>query len=161
MKYFPLLPLLALTFFANAQASLIVNMTGIGNIKLGMKKADMEKLTGQPIRLGNLLKEDWNFDTVTAKINDADFTLVFERQYTDDKNYDISLREVGSSNTALKTKSGVGIGDDKYKIISTYEGYTIWIVPDYEKDYTVRSKTKTTIYLFGDNTAMSSCFTCS
>ena len=51
----------------------------------------------------------------------------------------------------MKTRSGIGIGDDKYKIISTYEGYTIWIMPEYENNYTTKSKTKSSIWLHGDS----------
>lgn len=152
MKLFTLLLFVCFSSFVCAQNSLSVTMSGIGNIKIGMKLADVEKLSGQSIKLNNILKDDWTYDTVATNINDVDFSLVFDREYVDEKKYDITLKEIGSSNPALKTKSGITIGDDKLKIISTYEAYTMWIVPDYENDYTTRSKTKTTIFLFGDNT---------
>lgn len=135
-----------------AQQTYSVTMNGIGPFKLNMKKAEVEKILGKEIKLQNLLKEAWNYDTLTYSYNDIPFTFVFDRQSIDDKNYDIILREVKSSNTALKTPSGITIGDDKIKIINTYEAYSIWIIPDYENDYTSRSKTRATIQIQGDET---------
>ena len=58
--------------------------------------------------------------------------------------------EVRSSSPQLKTKSGIGIGDDKLKIVSTYSDYLIHIMPEYENNYTVKSKTRSTVWLYGD-----------
>jgi len=127
-------------------------MNGIGPFKLNMKKAEVEKILGKEIKLKNLLKEDWNYDTLSYEYNSTPFSFVFDRQSIDDKNYDVILREVKSSNPSLKTPSGITIGDDKIKIVNTYEAYTIWIVPDYENDYTTRSKTKSSIWVQGDDT---------
>ncbi|HNP21472.1 MAG TPA: hypothetical protein PKM63_10240 [Panacibacter sp.] len=151
MKLFSFLFLLCISLHTKSQTSVGVTMNGIGNLKIGMKLVDVEKLAGAPLKLNNILKDDWNFDTIATRINGINFKLVFSRDYADEKKYDVTLREVSSSDSSLKTKSGITIGDDKLKIINTYEGYTIWIVPDYENDYTVRSKTRTTIFLFGDN----------
>lgn len=152
MKLFPLLLFICFSSLVHGQNSLNVTMNGIGNLKIGMRQADVEKLSGLPIKLNNILKDDWTYDTIATRINGVDFSLVFDREYVDEKKYDVTLKEIGSSDPALKTKSGITIGDDKLKIISTYEAYTMWIVPDYENGYTTRSKTKTTIFLFGDNT---------
>ncbi|CAN5659045.1 hypothetical protein BH10BAC2_BH10BAC2_01540 [soil metagenome] len=135
-----------------AQQTYSVTMNGIGPFKLNMKKAEVEKVLGKEIKLHNLLKEAWNYDTLTYSYNDIPFTFVFDRQSIDDKNYDIILREVKSSSAALKTPSGITIGDDKIKIITTYEAYSIWIIPDYENDYTSRSKTRATIQIQGEET---------
>jgi len=135
-----------------AQQTYSVTMNGIGPFKLNMKKAEVEKILGKEIKLKNLLKEDWNYDTLSYEYNSIPFSFVFDRQSIDEKNYDVILREVNSNATALKTPSGITIGDDKIKIVNTYETYTIWIVPDYENDYTTRSKTKSSIWVQGDDT---------
>ena len=151
MKFFSIL-LLFFTATAAAQSNHTVTMNGIGNIKLGMKKAEVEKITGCNLQINNLLKAEWSFDTILCSMNDLVLSLVFDRQYTDDKQYGIILRGVSSNSPAVKTPSGITIGDDKYKIISVYEAYSVWIVPDYEDDNTKRSKTKASIYLHGDDT---------
>jgi len=107
-----------------------VTMNGIGPFKLNMKKAEVEKILGKEIKLQNLLKEAWNYDTLTYNYNDVPFTFVFDRQSIDDKKYDVILREIKASSPVLKTPSGITMGDDKMKIINTYEAYSIWIIPD-------------------------------
>ena len=135
-----------------AQQTYSVTMSGIGPFKLNMKKGEVEKILGKEIKLQNLLKEAWNYDTVTYDYNSVPFTFVFDRQSIDDKKYEVILRAVKSSSSILKTPSGITIGDDKIKIVNTYEAYTIWIIPDYENDYTSRSKTRTSVWIQGDDT---------
>jgi len=151
MKQFLLLLLLCITSLSYAQQTYSVTMNGIGPFKLNMKKAEVEKVLGKEVKLKNLLKENWNYDTLSYDYNNIPFTFVFERQSVDEKNYDIILREIKSNSTLLKTPSGITIGDDKIKIVNTYEAFTIWIVPDYENDYTSRSKTKATISIQSDD----------
>ena len=150
MKKFLILLLIIISAKNYAQESYSITMNGIGNFKLGMKKADAEKLLSQEIKLHNLLKEDWVYDTIACSYKDLQLSLVFDRQSLDDKKYDIVLREVMSNSTNIKTPSGITIGDDKLKIINTYEAYTIWIIPDYENNYTTRSKTLSSIWVHGD-----------
>ncbi|QEC68126.1 hypothetical protein FRZ67_12750 [Panacibacter ginsenosidivorans] len=151
MKQFLSLLFLVITVYSYAQQTYSVTMNGIGPFKLNMKKTDLEKILGKEIKLKNLLKEDWTYDTVSYDYNNISFTFVFDRQSADEKNYDIILREIKSNSTFLKTPSGITIGDDKIKIINTYEAYTIWIVPDYENNYTSRSKTRATIWVQSDD----------
>lgn len=142
---------LFVTVHSYAQQTYSVTMNGIGPFKLNMKKTELEKVLGKEIKLKNVLKENWNYDTLSYDYNNIPFTFVFDRQSIDDKNYDVVVREIKSNSTLLKTPSGITIGDDKIKIINTYEAFTIWIVPDYENDYTSRSKTKATIWIQSDD----------
>jgi hypothetical protein len=133
-------------------ATAIVSMSGIGEIKVGMKKAELEKLTGKPVKLDKLLrKTDSDRDTLAITLHDLDYEVVMEKNYIDDKRSEFVVWEVRSTAAPLKTKSGIGIGDDKLKIISTYETYMIQIMPEWENNYTVKSKTRSTVWLFGDN----------
>jgi hypothetical protein len=152
MKLLSTLPLVFFSFAAFGQTT-TVTMAGIGDIKLGMKKAEFEKMLNQTFSLPHLTakNEDYYQDTVHINYKGIDADVIFQKQYGENDKYDIAVWEIKSSSPQLKTKSGVGIGDDKYKIISTYEGYTIWIMPEYENNYTVKSKTKSTIWLHGDN----------
>lgn len=141
-----------LSFIAFAQTT-TVTMSGIGDLKLGMKKTDFEKLVNQSFSLPHLSakNDDYYQDTVHINYKGMEADVIFQKQYSENEKYDIAVWEIKSNSPQLKTKSGIGIGDDKYKVISTYEGYTIWIMPEYENNYTVKSKTKSTIWLHGDN----------
>jgi hypothetical protein len=154
MRRLPLLPLLLLSLYAKAQTTLpaaTVSMNGIGDIKIGMKKAEVEKLTGQPVKFLKLLrKEDWDRDTIHIVYKDITYQLVFDKDYITPNNNSFIVYEVISSSAQLKTKSGISIGDDKLKIVDTYKDYMIQIMPAYEKDYTTKSKTRSTLWLYGD-----------
>ena len=152
MKLLSTLVLAFLSFACDAQTA-TVTMAGIGDIKLGMKKADFEKLVNQSFSLPHLTakNDDYYQDTVHINYKGIEADVIFQKEYSENNKYDIAIWEIKSNSNQLKTKSGIGIGDDKYKIISTYEGYTIWIMPEYENNYTVKSKTKSTIWLHGDD----------
>src|SRR4051812_10476725 len=114
MKRLPLLLLLALSFTASAQISApVVTMNGIGDFRIGMKKAEVEKLIGQPLKLVNLIKkaEEWNRDTIDLVYKDVQYQLILDKDYINDKRQDIILYEIKTNSPNLKTKSGVGIGD--------------------------------------------------
>lgn len=145
--------LLLLLFSANA-FSQTVSMTGIGDIKIGMKQADLEKVTGIKVKLKHLAKKESEAyrDTVVFSYKEVEYLVAMERSYSEENKNDITVAEVRSSSTKVKTRSGIGVGDDKYKIISTYEGYTIHIMPEWEDNYTKKSKTRSTIWLYGDET---------
>ena len=153
MKQILILLLISNSFKVYAQnTSSLVSMNGIGDIKIGMKKAEVEKLTGQTIKLVNLVKkgDDWNRDTIRINYRDVSYEIVLDKDYVNEKNQGFIVYEVKSNSSQLKTKSGIAIGDDKLKIVSTYGDYMIQIMPEYEKDYTVKSKTKSTVWLYGD-----------
>ena len=136
----------------NAQTtSYTVSMSGIAEIKIGMTKAALEKLINQTIKLPSASKENsYTRDSVTCNYNGLNLSIVFEKQEVNNKS-ELVVWEVKSTHPQLKTRSGIGIGDDKLKIISTYEGYTIYIMPDYDDaNFSIKSKTKSTIWLHGD-----------
>lgn len=129
-------------------------MSGIGEIRIGMKEAEVKKLTGQAFTLKHFnTKGDESYnDTARLTWKGIDMDVVFQRSYSDEKKFFITVSEVRSSSPVLKTKSGIGIGDDKLKIITTYEGYLMHIAPEYEADLSTKSKTRSTVWLFGDST---------
>ena len=131
----------------------LVTMNGIGDIKLGMKKAQVEKLVNQTFNLPHLSSKtgDAYQDTVHINYNGLEANVMFQKEYSENDKYDIAVWEIKSNSPQLKTKSGIGIGDDKFKIISTYEGYVIWIMPEYENNNSVKSKTKSSVWLHGDD----------
>lgn len=131
-----------------------VTMNGIADFKIGMKKAELEKLLNQTIKLKNLLgKDEWVMDTFEYKYKDLDVSVILNKRFIDDNKSDIILWGIMCSSTLIKTLSGITIGDDKVKIITTYDGYRLMIIPDYENDNTVKSKTKSSIYLYADDSS--------
>jgi len=154
MKLLYIFLLLLSSFALKAQLnSFTVTMAGIGDIKLGMKKADFEKLVNQTFKLPRLTaKNDDSYqDTVHVNYKGLDADVVFQKEYSDENKFNIVVWAVRSNAPQLKTRSGIGIGDDKIKIITAYPDFTIWLMPEYEKDYTVKSKTKSTVWLHGDS----------
>ncbi|HEX2607706.1 MAG TPA: hypothetical protein VHK91_10020 [Flavisolibacter sp.] len=146
---FILLSLWALS--ARAQNSL-VTLNGISDLKIGMKQAEVEKVLGQKIKLPHATKktEDYTRDSLHINYKGIDVDLVFDLQYISENKYEVVLWEITSRNTSLKTKSGIGVGDDKLKIVATYDGYIIWLMPDYLHDSEGKDKTKSTVWLHGD-----------
>jgi hypothetical protein len=152
MKLLSITILIFLSLNISAQMP-IVTMAGIGDIKLGMKKAEFEKLMNQTYKWPNLTskKTDYYQDTIAINYKGLEADVIFQKEYNENNREDMAVWEIRSNSAQLKTRSGISIGDDKYKIISTYEGYTIWIMPEYENNYTTKSKTKSSIWLHGDS----------
>lgn len=154
MRFLSVLLLVGLGLTTRAQNnSLTVTLAGIGEIKVGMTKTEVEKLTGQSIKLVQLLKktDDYTRDTISLTHKGISYQLIFDKDYMNEKPKGFILYEVRSSTAQLKTKSGIGVGDDKLKIVSTYGDYMLQIQPEYENDYTTKSKTKSTVWLYGDS----------
>ena len=145
------LPLLFLFFSTYSIAQTIsytVSMSGISEIKIGMTKAALEKLLNQTIKLP--ADKNNSRDSASCNYNGLNLSIVFEKQEVNNKS-ELVVWEVKSNHPQLKTRSGISIGDDKLKVISTYDGYTIYIMPDYDDaNFTIKSKTKSTIWLHGD-----------
>ena len=154
MKKIFLLLVIAFATRVNAQSNdYLVTMNGIGALKIGTKQAALEKIIGKKITLKNLLnKEEGYADTIKAKYKNIDVLLYLERQYDSEEKSEIVLQGIKTSSPLCKTQSGIGIGDDKIKIINVYENFTLYLWPDYTDDtYTTRSKTKSVINVSGDD----------
>lgn len=130
----------------------MVSLAGIGAIKLGMKKEALDKLLPAPVKLKNLLLQEWDMDTVLVQYSGIDYTVVLNKSIDEQQNGAIVVYAVHSRNPALKTRSGVGIGDDKLKIVTTYEDYLLHLAPDYDPDSGAKIKGNATVMLYGDET---------
>jgi hypothetical protein len=144
---FLLLPILLLVFIkASAQSdTAIVTLNGIGDIKLEMKLQQVEKILNHKITLHHpeRLKQDNETDTVQIQDKGVAMEVVFRSL-----SREITVQAITSYDPKLRTRSGIRIGDDKYKIIRAYEQYSLFITPEYnnENNWT-RSKTKSLITL--------------
>ena len=155
MKKIIILLFITLTFKASAQSNdYLVTMNGIGLLKIGLQKTELEKILNKKITLRYLSDNDSGFaDTIKTKYKNIDVTLYLAKQYSNENKATIFLNGIRTSSPLCKTSSGIKIGDDKIKIITAYENDMLNIWPEYEdENYTRRSKTRSVIQLsYNDN----------
>jgi hypothetical protein len=106
---------------------------GIGPFKIGMPKAAIEKLLNTKLNLPkSSLKDSYELDTIKVTYKEVDLQLVFQRAYFgNDTAIKQGVYSIASSSPLVKTKSGISIGDDKIKIVKTYEQYRLDILPEW------------------------------
>ena len=154
MKKIIILLFIALTIKASAQSNdYLVTMDGIGLLKIGLQKADLEKILNKKITLRYLSDNDSGFaDTIKTKYKNIDVTLYLAKQYNNENKAMIYLRGIRTGSPLCKTNSGIKIGDDKLKVITAYENNILNIWPEYEdENYTRRSKTRSVILASSDD----------
>jgi len=125
----------------------IISMDGMGEIKIGMKQAEVEKLLNQKFILKNALDtaDSWQ-DSATATYKGIDLQLYFQREYTEGNNFYMYLIGLRTSSSLCKTEPGIGMGTERSKIIAAYEDGYLSLSPDFEDDSTAnRSKTKSLV----------------
>jgi len=152
--------LLAIVFksifgFSQNSNDLQVSISGIGGIRLSMSIADVEKIINQKIN-SKLAKgaADYAMDTVSVTFKGAAIEIIFYNQYTDQQRSEVSVYAITCSSPSCKTKSGISIGDDKLKIVSTYDTYYMEIAPyieDLGNEQYKPSKTRSTITIHGQD----------
>jgi hypothetical protein len=154
MKYIMLLGLLLCSAIGFTQTPAVtVTMAGIGDIKVGMRQSELEKITGQPIKLKKRTGEEYYYDTIRLTHKSVPYEIMLAKETDDKERTYLAVYEIKTNSPQIKTKSGISLGDDKLKIITTYEGYSIHITPTYEgEDYNIKSKTKSTLTLNSDET---------
>ena len=106
---------------------------GIGPFRIGLSRAATEKLLNLKLKLPKSSPTDsYEMDTVMCNYKEMKLQLVFSRSYFgNDTAQKLGIYSVTSSYPQIKTKSGVGIGDDKIKIVKTYELYRLDISPEW------------------------------
>lgn len=114
-----------------ANATDVISTMRMGPFKLNMYKTDVEKITGTP--LVAIDKDDY-LDTVKVVYNNSNYTLVFNREYNENDHAPIKMKlySIISTNTTLKTKSGIGLGSTKAQILAAYDKFDINIYNDYQ-----------------------------
>jgi len=147
-KIFLLLCIVASTTVTAQNKDYIISMEGIGAIKLNMKQAELEKLLKKKIPLTNpmdTVSGSWQ-DSAKIRYKNIDIELRFQRGYVTNDSFYMFITWIGTSSPLCKTITGIGIGSDKLKIISAYDGYYLSIQPSYlfsnkEEEIPERSKT--------------------
>jgi hypothetical protein len=117
----------------------VISTMRMGPFKLNSYKTEVEKITGN--KLVAIDKDDY-YDSVKIAYNNSNYTLVFSNEYNEDPKAPAKMRLVSitSSNTSLKTKSGIGLGSNKAQILAAYDKFDINIYNDY--DYKAKKNAK-------------------
>ena len=100
---------------------------GLGALKLGMTKAELEKLLNTKIVLKHIGVDEVYTETVNATYKGIDYELFLMRR--DD--VVAVLEGVTTTSPVFKTPEGIGVGSDQLTIINTYEKHLLMIVRDY------------------------------
>jgi hypothetical protein len=115
-----------------AQDANVISTMRMGIFKLKMTITDVEKAMGQKIKVKH--KQNAYLDTAKIMYNQANYILSFAKRYNENAAAPEvwELFAVSSANTALKTKSGMGINNTKAELLSTYDKNDMTIYNDWE-----------------------------
>lgn len=115
---------------------------GIGDLKIGLKQDEVEKLLNQQLHFQSMKDSDgyWS-DTVHVKYKNIDVDLFFERLGDENDNTYMQVSGMETKSPLCKTATGLGVGDDKASILAAYDNSPIDMGPAYEQinDTTWRS----------------------
>jgi hypothetical protein len=157
MKYLHLIAVFFILQATNVQAQnndYLITTEGIGSLKLGMTQAELEKLIAKKVPLTNPTDtvSGSYMDSAKVKYKNIDVDLQFTRNYYANDSFRMVITWIRTTSPLCKTKTGVGIGADKLKIISAYEGYHVNIMPVFlDEEWTVKSKTDSMISVCADD----------
>ncbi len=136
MKKIFFLLFIAFVFKSSAQnPDYVIDMNGIGALKIGMSQVEIEKIIRQKLFLKNALDTaiSWQ-DSATANYKNISVLLSFQRQYTADNVYYMYITGIKTSSVLCKTVRGSRIGDDKSKIIAAYKKDRIGMGREYDDE---------------------------
>ena len=126
-------------FIAGIALQAQVSTTRINDIKLGMKLTELEKLTGQKFKLK--LNEYGYPDgdlTIVSKGITYKVSLMNDEESTAAQNFKVYT--VKSSDSSLKTLSGIKIGSSLDELLSKYKNLNISVYDGYEDESGNRTK---------------------
>jgi hypothetical protein len=108
-----------------------ITKDGIGELKIGMLQADIEKLLKQSLVMKHAKDtgEVWS-DTATVTYNKMEITLYFQKSYVEEHADEMELFGLSTSSPLCKTSTGIGVGDDRAAILAAYEESPITMGPE-------------------------------
>jgi hypothetical protein len=109
----------------------LITKEGIGELKIGMFQADIEKLLKQSLVMKHAKDtgEVWS-DTATVTYNKMEVTLYFQKSYLEAHPEEMELFGLSTNSTLCKTATGLGVGDDRNAILAAYEDSPITMGPE-------------------------------
>ena len=122
-----LLFILFATISVNAQdTKQVLNFDGIEELKLGMTKADLEKLLKKKIVFKHIGIDEIYTESLDVTYKGIPFELGMMRS----EEYGARLESVATTNPRYKTAEGIGIGSTELEIINAYENDLLMISRD-------------------------------
>jgi hypothetical protein len=108
-----------------------ISKNGLGDLKIGMTKTEIEKMLNQSLVMMHAKDtgEIWG-DTATVKYADMDVALYFQKGYSEDHPDEMELSGLSTSSPLCKTASGIGVGDDRDDILAAYDDNPITMGPE-------------------------------
>lgn len=109
----------------------LLSKDGIGELKIGMTKTDLEKLLKEPLIMKHAKDtgEIW-VDTATAKYGEIQVDLYFQKMYSEEPTTEMELFGLSTSSPLCKTASGLGVGDDRSAVLAAYEDNPVNMGPE-------------------------------
>jgi hypothetical protein len=118
-----------------------VSFDGIGELKLGMAKAELEKLLRTKIVLKHIGVDESYIETIRAKYLGRDIELhLFGSEAKT-----VILEGIGVTDPVFKTADGIGIGTDQSMIIDKFEDHLLIMHPEYSPEGLVTNATVITL----------------
>jgi hypothetical protein len=109
-----------------------VSSTGIGDIKVNMTLAQVEKTIGQAIALPVSHEESYAFDSVQVNYKGIMIDLAFYSAGNDETGKPKKMvYGIGASHQILQTRSGFTLGSDKFDIVKKLDGMYLNLQPDW------------------------------
>jgi hypothetical protein len=124
-------------FVAGIALQAQVSTTRINDIKLGMSKTELEKAIGQKIKL-QLNENGYPDGESTVVSKGITYKVVFSSDGESGNNFKVYT--VKSSDSSLKTLSGIKIGSSLDELLSKYKNLNISIYDGYEDKSGNRTK---------------------
>ena len=116
--------------------SYVIDMDGIGEVKIGMSQEDLEKVIHKKIPLTNptdTISGSW-MDSATVVYKSIPLFISFQRSYSDSVHFNMTISGISTKNKLVKTIKGIGIGSNKIAVINAYEFNAMDIFPEYNED---------------------------
>jgi hypothetical protein len=109
----------------------LITKEGIGELKIGMFQADIEKLLKQSLVMKHAKDtgEVWS-DTATVTYNKMEVILYFQKSYLEAHPEEMELFGLSTNSTLCETATGLGVGDDRSAILAAYEDNPIDMGPE-------------------------------
>lgn len=114
-----------------ASAENTITKDGIGDLKIGMTKTDLEKMLKATLSMKHAKDtgEIW-MDTATVQYAGMEVELYFQKLYSEEPTTEMELFGLSTKSPLCKTKSGIGVGDDRNAVLAAYEENPINMGPE-------------------------------
>ncbi|MDH1883825.1 MULTISPECIES: hypothetical protein [Empedobacter] len=126
-------------FVAGIALQAQVSTTRINDVKLGMKLSELEKLTGQKFKL-KLNEYGYPEDDLTIVSKGVTYKVGLTSNGDGNGSNNLTVYSVKSTDSSLKTLSGIKVGSSLDELLSKYKNLNISIYDGYDDKTDKRTK---------------------